>query len=153
MEAATSLLSYPLPQIEGDEPLFVTESHYAHILLCEEGIFTNVLRHASGRLCLNLGGNVMDDYFSIADRVFCNNSYQVVQEAISLLKRHVHWNTSACSYYVFFCCDTAQVHSLRNKNDVEQDIQEVAKQTLDRCWAALEQAIDRNLGELIPLPL
>lgn len=45
MEESTLLVSYPLPQIEGDEPIFVTDRPNAPLLLCEEGIFTNTLTY------------------------------------------------------------------------------------------------------------
>jgi hypothetical protein len=38
MEAATLLLSNPLPQIDGGEPLPVTDDHYAQLLLWGDGV-------------------------------------------------------------------------------------------------------------------
>lgn len=153
MEAATLLLSYPLPQIEGDEPIFVTDDHYAHLLLCGEGVFTNALRHGASTICLDLIDSIMENDFPITDRNYYNHSYQVIQEAISVLKRRVHRNPSTYRDYVFFSCAAAQIHALRDKSHVDHAIQEVAKQSLDHCCAVLEQAIGRNSGEPTSLPL
>jgi hypothetical protein len=155
MEAATLLLSHPLPQIEGGAPLPVADDHYAQLLLLGDGVFINALRHAASTLCLDLIDSVTENDFPVTDRDCYNHSYELVQEAISVLEQRAHRNPSAHKDYVFFSCAAAQIHAMREKGHVDRAIHEAAKQSLDHCCATLEQTVGGGNSQckLTSLPL
>ncbi|EKV13498.1 hypothetical protein PDIG_38800 [Penicillium digitatum PHI26] len=144
MEAAALLLSHPLPQIDGGEPTLVADDHYTQLLLWGDEIFTNALRHAASTLCLDLIDSVMENAFPVTDRDCHDQLYQAVQDAIAVFERRAHRNPSTHNDYVFFSCATAQIHAMRAKRPVDCAIRQAAKRSLERCCAALEEALGRG---------
>lgn len=144
MEAATLLLSHPLPRIDGGEPSPVADDHYAQLLLWGDGVFTNALRHAASTLCLDLIDSVMDNAFPVTDRDCHDRLYQTVQDAIAVFERRAHRNPSTHNDYVFFSCATAHIHAMRAKRPVDRAIRQAAPRSLDHYCAALEEAVGRG---------
>lgn len=147
--------SNPLPPIDGDELPPVADDHYAQLLLWGDGVFTNALRHAASTLCLDLIDNLVENAFPVTDCDCHDRLYQAVQDAIAVFERRAHRNPSTHNDYVFFSCATAQIRAMRAKRPVDRAIRQAAKRSMDRCCAALEEALGRGSSRcertLLPL--